>query len=195
MLCEICKKNQATFFYKQTKNGVTVEKNLCSSCAKEQGLSVNNGFFDSADFGIDNFFGGLLGSFATGGPKIVAARKCPVCSTEMGEIVRSGKVGCAKCYEVFRTSLIPTVTKIHGNVAHCGKIPAGCETATEKSTEVPQTENQAPAEKELSKEEQLLSLKRKLAEAIELQEYEMAAQYRDSINELEKELAEGGEEK
>ena len=84
MLCEICKKNQATFFYKQTKNGVTFEKNLCSSCAKEQGLTANYGLFDFDGIASDDFFGGLFGSFAAGQPKIVAAQKCEKCGMTLG---------------------------------------------------------------------------------------------------------------
>ncbi len=195
MLCEICKKNQATFFYKQTKNGVTVEKNLCTSCAKEQGFSVNTGLFESASFGVDDFFGGLLGSFASGGPKIVSAQKCPVCGMMLGEIVHSGRVGCAQCYSIFRNSLIPTVTKIHGNVAHCGKIPESiCTKVEEIKPEPEKTEKEEP-KKEMTREEKLMSLKQKLSQAIELQEYEMAAQYRDEIKEIEKEISEGGEKK
>ena len=188
MLCEICKKNQATFFYKQTKNGVTFEKNLCAACAKDQGLSTSYGLFDFDGISSDDFFGGLFGSFAAGQPKIVAAQKCEKCGMTLGELLHSGRVGCADCYTIFRKSLIPTITKIHGNVAHCGKSP------------FPQTQVQAPEEtqpkapeKELSDAEKIEQLKQKLKEAIELQEYEMAAQYRDSIKELEKKMSEGGE--
>lgn len=191
MLCEICKKNQATFFYKQTKNGVTFEKNLCASCAKEQGLASNMGLFDF-DGIADDFFGGLLGSFASGQPKIVAAQKCEKCGMTPGELLHSGRVGCADCYTVFRKSLIPTIAKIHGNVVHCGKTPAisAEKTATKEKTE----EKQTPP-RELSTAEKITQLKSKLSKAIEEQEYEMAAQYRDEIKLLEKKLDEGGEEK
>ncbi len=192
MLCEICKKNQATFFYKQTKNGVTFEKNLCSSCAKEQGLTANYGLFDFDGIASDDFFGGLFGSFAAGQPKIVAAQKCEKCGMTLGELLNSGRVGCAQCYNVFRKSLIPTITKIHGNVAHCGKVPM-IENAGENIFEKEDTKVQEPV-CELSISEQISALKNKLKDAIEAQEYEMAAKYRDSIKELEKKLAEGGEE-
>lgn len=191
MLCEICKKNQATFFYKQTKNGVTFEKNLCSSCAKEQGLTANYGLFDFDGIASDDFFGGLFGSFAAGQPKIVAAQKCEKCGMTLGELLNSGRVGCAQCYAVFRNSLIPTVTKIHGNVAHCGKVPLISED-TAGATEKEEKKATEPVH-ELSDSEKIAQLKEKLKNAIETQEYEMAAEYRDRIKELEKKLAKGGE--
>ena len=192
MLCEICKKNQATFFYKQTKNGVTLEKNLCVTCAKDGGLSTSYGLFDFDGISSDDFFGGLFGSFAAGQPKIVAAQKCEKCGTTLGELLHSGRVGCADCYTIFRKSLIPTITKIHGNVAHCGKSPIA-DLAVEKTEEVKPHETVVP-EKELSDAEKIEELKSLLKKAIDEQEYEMAAQYRDSIKELEKKLAEGGEQ-
>ena len=191
MLCEICKKNQATFFYKQTKNGITIEKHLCQSCAKAEGLSTNYGLFDFDGISSDDFFGGLFGSFAAGQPKIVAAQKCEKCGTTLGELLHSGRVGCADCYSIFRKSLIPTITKIHGNVAHCGKSPLSA-LAEEKTEEKAIPEVTKP-EKELSDAEKIEELKSMLKKAIDEQEYEMAAQYRDSIKELERKLSEGGE--
>ena len=33
MKCEICKKNEAQFYYKESINGKTTEKHLCAECA------------------------------------------------------------------------------------------------------------------------------------------------------------------
>lgn len=188
MICEKCGKKQATFFYKQTKNGYTVEKNLCSECAKSEGLSLPGAFQDSFGFS-DDFFGGFLGSFLEPKPQVVAAETCSVCGLTLGELLHGGRVGCENCYNVFRKTLIPTITKIHGNVAHCGKTPTATQDNTEKSEPaVENTAEQRPQETELEK------LKRLLAESIEKQEYEDAAKYRDMIREIENN-GEGGENK
>ena len=39
MLCDKCGKNNATTHIKQIINGVVTERNLCSSCAAEEGYS------------------------------------------------------------------------------------------------------------------------------------------------------------
>ena len=38
MKCEICKKNEAQFYYKESINGKTTEKHLCAECAHKEGL-------------------------------------------------------------------------------------------------------------------------------------------------------------
>lgn len=67
MKCEKCNKNEANFYYKCTVNGKTEEKNLCSDCAKEEGLMQAFDYrpasvFDELfvhPFGLmDSFFGG-----------------------------------------------------------------------------------------------------------------------------------------
>ena len=39
MLCDRCKKNEATSYFRSTVNGVTTEEHLCSACAAEKGFS------------------------------------------------------------------------------------------------------------------------------------------------------------
>lgn len=192
MTCEVCGKN-ATFFFKQTKNGYTVEKALCSECASKQGLANPGSLFDAIH---DDFFGGLLGSFANKEPKLVTARSCDFCGMTISELLNGGKVGCAHCYEVFARSLAPTVTKIHGNVTHCGKEPVKAE-----EPEINIEKNEEITEKQPETfEEKLKNLKKALTDAVEKQEYELAAQLRDEIKELEKSLSSdeninGGDEK
>lgn len=180
MLCENCKTKQATFFYKQTKNGYTVEKNLCSSCAASMGLGINSQF-GQGNFFTDDLFGEFLGGFIQPKPQIVASETCSMCGMTLSELLHGGRVGCKECYNVFRKTLMPTISKIHGNVAHCGKRP---DLPEKKQQETNQTN--PPVDR-------LSQLKELLLRAIENQEYEDAAKYRDEIRALEKER-EGGKE-
>lgn len=197
MTCEVCGKN-ATFFFKQTKNGYTVEKALCSECASKQGLADPSDLFDAIH---DDFFGGLLGSFVNKEQKLVSSRSCSVCGMTIGELLNGGKVGCANCYTVFERSLAPTVIKLHGNVAHCGKMPKSLEAAAQaERTEKAKTADPKES-KPLTHTEKLAALKNKLNDAVEKQEYELAAEYRDEIKALEEKISlqqneeNGGEEK
>ena len=187
MLCEACGKNQATFFYKQTKNGYTIEKNLCSECAKKQGLSLPGNLFDFSGFGGDDFFGGLLGSFVGNEPRITASETCPRCGMTLGELLHGGRVGCSECYNIFKDSLMPTITKIHGNVVHCGKTPQNRDISGQYVHDTVKPENSREEKQEKSESElKLDKLKRLLREAIDKQEYEDAAKYRDEIRAIEK---------
>ncbi len=179
MLCENCGKNKATYFFKQTKNGVTTEKNLCADCAKMNPLDPKKYFYEIEEAIPGSLFGGLLGSFLDAKPVITRKESCKTCGTTLGELLQSGKVGCSECYEIFRESLMPTVKKLHGNTIHCGKSPkAPSETSPVK---------ESPREDENTKARKITSLREKLNLAIEKQEYEDAAKYRDMIKELEKE--------
>ena len=196
MLCEVCKTNQATFFYKQTKNGFTVEKNLCAGCAKKQGLGVNLGFSDATGFS-DDFLGGFLGSFLEPKPQIVASDACTRCGMTMAELMHGGRVGCSNCYSVFRRALSPTITKIHGKATHCGKIPQPLADEqindTESQPAKTPTEIASNAQNEKKPADRLSELKEKLRAAIDAQEYEDAAKYREEIRAIEAQNNEGSD--
>ncbi len=174
MLCQACKKNEAKIHYKTNINGKIGEMFLCGECAEKKGISNKSSFEPSDVFdglfgkGTDDIFGGLFaGMMGDTGTKVVSEPKvCPVCGMRFSEFLHGGKIGCGECYNTFSASLNSTVKRIHGNVEHCGKVPEG-----KKS--------------EISEKKKIEALKAKLSEAIEKQEYEMAAKYRDEIRELE----------
>ena len=86
-----------------------------------------------------------------------------------------GKIGCSVCYDTFRQQLEPLLRRVHGSSVHSGKIPHRSGGALEMKHEIE-------------------VLRRNLQEAVRQEEYEKAAEYRDRIRVLEKELGkqEGG---
>lgn len=161
MLCQVCQKKQATTHIKSVVNGEVTQYNLCADCAKKMGYG--NIF---SDFNSD--FSSLLGSiFGTGQQQVLPdGKRCPTCGSSFSDIARSGKVGCAQCYDVFYDRLLPTIRRIHGNTEHTGKSAIAADEKTKAQNE-------------------LESLKQQLSAAIEAQEFEKAAQLRDKIKELE----------
>lgn len=161
MLCQACQKKQATTHIKSIVNGEVTEYNLCPECAKKMGYG---NIFE--DFSAD--FSGLLGSiFGVDRQQVLPdAKRCPECGSSFVDIARSGKVGCASCYDVFYDRLIPTIRRIHGNTEHIGKFAGG-------------TDENARRKSELDE------LKHQLQTAIDNQEFEKAAELRDKIKELE----------
>lgn len=183
MLCEMCGKAPATFFFRQTKNGHTIEKNLCADCAKKQGLASEFLPFGAGSDANDDFFGNLFGSFLEEKPKIVETETCPKCGMTLSELFHNGKVGCDRCYTVFRSALMPTISKIHGNVKHCGSRPSKVEEADgAEASDAPKREPTA--------DEKINALREQLKIAVEKQEYEDAAVLRDKIRMFEKEQEE-----
>ena len=168
MLCQHCYKNEATTHVKLMVNGEYAEYRLCPECARE--LGYGGMFPDFSDFGgmLSSFLGAAL-------PARSGAARCSICGSTMNDIKKSGKVGCANCYELFLSELTPTIRGIHGNTEHIGKHPVIEYTAEAEPQDTAKTEEP----------DRLSSLKAELKKAIENEQFERAAELRDEIKKLE----------
>lgn len=174
MLCENCKKQQATAYIKTNVNGEVHEYHLCQECAAQL---QSNGAFGSM-FPFDSMFsptGGFdlvssllsapFGGFGTM-PSLNSGKRCAVCGSDFASIAKSGKAGCPHCYAEFKTRLAPTIRKIHGDTKHIGK--------------------HSKVTAEQSAADQMAELKQQLTEAVNSENYELAAELRDKIKAMEK---------
>ena len=66
-ICDECKKNNASVFYKQTINGKTTEMHLCEECAEKAGLT--SGFEASFKSPFDDIFSHISSAFPLSGQK------------------------------------------------------------------------------------------------------------------------------
>ncbi len=175
MLCNKCKKREATTHVKSVVNGKYEEYMLCGTCANE--LGYNNMF---SDFTSD--FSSILGSFFSNAlPERTATTRCPVCGSTFHDISQSSKVGCAKCYEVFYSDLMPSIKRIHSNTTHSGKRPphiAQLKSPAQQNTPAGESVD-VPAKSEIE------NLKEELENAVKEQNFELAAELRDKIKEME----------
>lgn len=164
MKCTECKKNEATVYYREVINGKETEYALCPECAAKHESKMNKSFFD--DF-YSPFENSLIGSLFSPAPTKLqrSEKKCTLCGSTIREIAKSGKVGCPVCYSVFREELSPTLTKLHGNGVHRGRVPKKLRHETEEK-------------KKLEK------LNEELKTAIAEEKYEDAAVIRDKIREI-----------
>ncbi len=164
MICQNCNKNDATLHMKRIINGMAAEVHLCSDCARS--LGYGEAF---SGFGIG--FGHLLGELLSSGEAGSAnSMRCPACGKSFEEIAEDGKMGCAECYAVFYDKLLPTLNKIHGKTSYMGSKP------------LMSGDNRSVATN-------LDELKFALSEAVERQDFELAASLRDRINDI---VREGG---
>lgn len=172
MICERCKKNNASFFLEENINGKKRSMALCSHCAEEM---KNNGELKGGDtfynsFGISSpLYDSLFGSLFSSGiksPQIGEKKSCPHCGFTLDDFRRSGKAGCSVCYQTFEKELEGTIRSIHGNAKHVGRAPKKFRQNKEKI-------------------DQLNSLKEQLKTAIEKEDFENAATLRDQIRSLE----------
>ena len=157
MLCNICHKNSASVHLTEIINHRVTEMHICKSCAKLKTEQTN----EQVDF---SDFLGSLASMQNLGPQQVL--KCPSCGLTFAEFQKKGRLGCAKCYLIFKAQILPLLKKIHRLTHHTGKIPFSLKKKV--------TINKS------SLEELNLCLK----EAIKLEDYEQAAKLRDEIKKI-----------
>lgn len=165
MLCQSCGKNQANTHIKRIINGELTEYMLCEKCAAKMGYS---NIFEGFGLGFD--FDNLLGSFfANNEPKLMPLvnKRCDFCGASFEDISSTGKVGCAKCYDVFFEQLMPSIKRLHGNIKHSGKCASAATLSEENSIK-----------------NQIQALNERMKVAISEQNFEEAAKIRDELKVL-----------
>ena len=158
MLCQNCKRNDASVHLKRIINGEAAEIHLCGGCAASLGVSETvSGFMPFSDF-----LGGILASSDTRRISNKVLR-CETCGFSFDDIAKTGFAGCPDCYRVFSQKLRPTLRKIHGSAVYKGKSPA---------------HGNKPV---ITAEETAEALRRELEKAVAEQNFEYAAVLRDEI--------------
>lgn len=166
MLCENCHKNEATVHLTQVVDGEVTKAHLCETCAAQKGIDVHAQPLD---------LGGVMANLkeqlshlkdmqterrAVAGPAV-----CPACGMTRTEILKKGRLGCDKCYEVFAAEMLPVVVSLQHNDQHLGKVPRRTQARIKNSVE-------------------LARLRREIDKAVAAENYELAAQLRDKIKAL-----------
>lgn len=161
MMCQMCSNNIANTHIKTIVNGELREYALCSKCAEKMGYG---NIFSGFGMNLGSFLESFLGSENIGLPNN-DIRKCPKCGSTFNDISKTGKIGCADCYNTFREELVPIIKRIHGNTTHVG------------------LSNHVVHKNETVDE--CTKLRNELKIAIENQEFERAAELRDKIKGME----------
>jgi protein arginine kinase activator len=171
MKCDICNKIDATVHLTEIIDNKITKLHLCEECARKKGAEMEE------HFGLSDLLAGLADFEAKTPLKPEVKKKCPKCGMVYDDFKKLGRLGCGECYTVFNDSLIPLIKRIHGSVEHYGKTPVNMTTA-------PKPKKSEPAKKK--KVDKLEDLKEKLQRAVQMEEFEEAAQIRDKIREFEK---------
>lgn len=160
MLCDICKKNEATVHLTQIIDNKMLKVDLCEVCSKTKGIQETTGF-SLADLQV-----GLGAGDEIAGEANV---KCPVCGFTQADFKKTGRLGCSACWETFAQGLSPLLKAMHKSERHVGKVPG-------------------KAAHTLVITEQIKDLSGELEKAVRSEKYEDAAHIRDQIRELESKL-------
>jgi protein arginine kinase activator len=156
MLCSICKEREATVHLTNIAGDKVQKVDLCEECAKSKGMNDPMGF----NF-VDELFGlGASQEIEQAGGE--TGLKCPVCGFTQADFKKAGRLGCAECYQTFAEPLEGLLKTMHKGTRHVGKVPEALRQSRDLSDRVK-------------------ALQKKLAKAIEAEDFEQAATLRDEI--------------
>ena len=166
MICNICGTNEATIHLTEIVNEQMIEIHLCETCAQEKGAEFKS------HFNVGDLLGGLtdLAAEMTGAGKTLI--KCPNCGLTYEEFGRTGRLGCAECYEAFSKLLIPLIKRVQHSAQHVGKRPSRLSAPVRLTHDLRELQN-------------------RLQKSIEQEAFEDAARIRDQIKQLEEKLKKG----
>ena len=170
MLCQKCKKNIATIHMTEIANGLRKDLHICEQCAM--------GDFASPDFKIS--LADLIKSLtkdipfnmpvdgvpirATGKKPI--KRKCRACGATYSEFNISTEFGCPHDYQIFNKHVDRLLRQFNnGSCVHSGKLPL-------RSLEKTRKDNRS------------MILRMRIDDAVRSENYELAAEIRDQLNQL-----------
>ena len=165
MLCCVCKEKTATVHLTQIAGEKMQKVDLCEECAKTKGVN------DQTGFSLADLLLGLGASQeleqAAGGVDV----KCPQCGFSQADFKKSGRLGCAACYQTFAEGLEGLLKSMHKGTRHSGQSPG------------------EPANRNATIPSSCPSCRRNSAKAIETENFEAAAQLRDEIKQVNTRLA------
>jgi protein arginine kinase activator len=163
MLCNICKKKEATVHLTQIVEDKMQKVDLCDECSKEKGAD------DPAGFSLADLLLGLGAAQemdkSSGGVEL----KCPQCGFTQADFKKAGRLGCSVCYTTFAEGLEGLLKSMHKGTRHTGKVPLALRQNRDLT-------------------ERMKSLQQKLEKSISEENFEQAALLRDEITQLRDKL-------
>ncbi len=167
MTCEICCIKEAVFHIKQIVGKEEIELHLCQSCAAIRGIntSTNNG-----DVSISQLLTNLI-DIKSNLKKTQAKAVCPKCAYTFDKFKKSGRLGCNECFVVFSKQIRVLMHKMFGTIQHKGKYPIKLQAYKMYMDDIQ-------------------TLKLKLEQALDKEDYEEAAVLRDKIRQMQEKVGE-----
>lgn len=166
MKCDLCGEKTAVIFLQlsadgASRNGVLAgttqtDLHLCEECAHKRGISTG---LDASSLSLGHIFNDIMDGTT------LAERKenaCPTCALSENDLRKRLRAGCPECYTHFRAEIVSVLRREGIEISYKGPLPAKPESFT---TPKPDPER----------------LRFELKKAIDHEDYELAAYYRDRL--------------
>jgi protein arginine kinase activator len=164
MKCDMCGERTAVVFLQLTADaspdrpGIAAVSDvyLCEECAKKRGLATGT---DGGERSLGGIFSDIMDVATASDPKGSA---CPTCGMTARELRKRLCAGCPDCYSHFRPEIVSSLRREGIEISYKGPLPSKPE-----SFVVPKADPDR--------------LRSDLKKALEREDYELAAYYRDRI--------------
>jgi len=160
MTCNICGRSGASIVIQHVMDDKVQEIHICNQCAQKYNLNAADKDIGCA---LDELFNNLAQKKAAEQSK--HGQVCPDCGTSLMQINTNKQLGCPLCFFFFRDTVVKLMKKEKKDLVYTGQVPDRLETA-------------------INPKVSLYELQKKLKKALKHEEYELAAYYRDRINEI-----------
>ncbi len=160
--CDECDR-PATHHGVDVVDGQKIPVHLCDQHAAEHGLTGKTPHMPIAEL-LNSFVQKHSGGDST--PRVAENLTCESCGATFAEFRDNSLLGCADCYTAFEGPLSPLMERAHeGGTHHAGKVPRRAGVGERRQVALRQ-------------------LRRRLDDAVQSEDYEVAAQLRDEIDGL-----------
>ena len=166
MQCTLCHKTLATIHILDLDDTGTIldDQSLCATCAEGHGYVHPKAapLKISAEM-LEDLIGGMKSGLTEESRETELG--CPGCGLTLSQFRAHGRLGCPRCYDVFHQSLLPLLERVHDATSHRGRCPG------------------RPARMAVE-DDRLADLRGSLQDAIQAENYELAARLRDQISSM-----------
>ncbi len=163
MVCDACGAENPVVHLTQVVDQEMKTLHLCERCAAEKGVTTSS---TQGNFPLTDLLA-QMGPETRSAPPPSAGTECAFCGLTFGGFRETGRLGCPHCWVAFEGHLRVLLRRIHGGAQHMGKVYLSPDTTVS------------------DREKRVESLRRKLRRAVEVEDFERAAELRDEIRGLE----------
>ncbi len=158
MECNFCHSQEAKIFLSQIFKGEIIKLDLCEACARKLEIT------DVQGVAVNELIHKIrqIQEEASKDAEI----KCPECDLSLEDMKKRGQLGCPACYQAFTDDIAKILHDNQKGTVHYGKVPSRNRIAVDL----------------LQREE----LEKRLAQAVKLEDFEAAAQFRDQLSQMTK---------
>jgi protein arginine kinase activator len=165
MLCDGCNEREASVHLQQVKDNAVTSLHLCHQCAAEKGIETGAG---AVKFPLSDFLASMGKGPLGQGTAEETTEECKFCGATLKDFRETGRLGCPRCYDTFETQLRDLLRRLHGSSHHVGEAYLIADSGDLDEHD-----------------QQVADLRTRLKQAVETENFELAAELRDRLKALE----------